>query len=120
VSSKTGLHAFEKLKTCHSENYNHGCLLIQTLAQSLDYDIPAVTSYTHKNLIKIRKFQSNTTSLLYVIDWLHVLTLWGYHQAFTMNHFVKKNCVHPWDPKQCLQMLTTCFCYHNIYIVVTS
>jgi len=44
----------------------------------------------HVSVIKIRKFPSNTTGLLYIIDWLHVLTLWGYHQAFTMNHLVKK------------------------------
>jgi hypothetical protein len=41
-------------------------------------------------IIKIRTFPSNTTSLLYIIDWLHVSTLWGHHQAFTMNHFVKQ------------------------------
>ena len=26
----------------------------------------------------------------YIIDWLHVSTLWGHHQVSTMNHFVKK------------------------------
>jgi len=30
-------------------------------------------------IITIRKFPSNTTSLLYIIDWLHVSTLWGHH-----------------------------------------
>jgi len=41
-------------------------------------------------IIKTRKFPSNTTILLYIIDWLHVSPLWGQHQAFTRNSFVKK------------------------------
>jgi hypothetical protein len=57
-------------------------------------------------IIKIRKFPSSTTSLLYIIDWLHVLTLWGNHQAFTMNHFVKKLHTFPCFEKKIVSILS--------------
>jgi len=40
--------------------------------------------------VKIENSRQTQPVLLYIIDWLHVSTLWGHHQGFTMNHFVKK------------------------------
>jgi len=45
---------------------------------------------------------SNTP--IYYQEWRHVSTLQGHHQAFIMNHYIKKNCVHSWDPNECLQI----------------
>jgi len=39
--------------------------------------------------IKIESSRSTQLVLFYTIDWLHVSTLWGHHQVFTMDHFVK-------------------------------
>jgi len=40
--------------------------------------------------VKIENSRQTQPVLLYIIDWLHVSTLWGHHQGFAMNHFVKK------------------------------
>ena len=69
--------------------------------------------------IKIKTFPSNTTSLLYIIDWLHVSTLWGHHQAFTMNHFVKRlrtflgsqKCTQPFKK---WFIAKACWCPHRV------
>jgi len=45
--------------------------------------------YVFVGIVKIRMFSLNTTSLLCTIYWLHVSTLWGHYQAFTMKYFVK-------------------------------
>ena len=43
--------------------------------------------------------------IIYYLDWQHVSTLQGHHQAFIVNQLMFiKSCVHSWDPKQCLQL----------------
>jgi len=52
---------------------------------------------------RIRQYPSNTNFYL-LLEWQHVSTLQGNHQAFIMNQLMLKSCVHSWDPKQSLQM----------------
>ena len=46
------------------------------------------------------------TQLIYYIylDWQHVSTLQGHHQAFIRTNQCLESYVHSWDPKQCLQL----------------
>jgi len=53
-----------------------------------------------------------------LLDWQHVLTLRGHHQAFIMNQLILESCKYSWDPKQCLQKMNmkgSCPMIYNMF-----
>jgi len=67
----------------------------------LDFNKEIFIPRIHGANIYIKKQINLFITLL--LDWLHVSTLQGHHQAFIMNQL--ESCVHSWDLKQCLKMI---------------